>query len=83
MGRRLVALTTEDPELRVAAAVDRVEVGQDAGLLAGVRKLDVPVTDSLRQKVDAVIDFTVPAGTRLPAISTSCFACRVMIHAGG
>lgn len=64
MGRRLVALATEDAELRVAGALDRTEVGQDAGLLAGVKKLDVPVTPSLVKKVDAVIDFTVPAGTR-------------------
>lgn len=64
MGRRLVALAAEDSDLRVVGALDRTEVGQDAGLLAGIKKLDVPVTPSLSGKVDAVIDFTVPAGTR-------------------
>jgi 4-hydroxy-tetrahydrodipicolinate reductase len=67
MGRRLVALATEDPDLRVIDAADAPGsefLGQDAGSLAGVKALGVPVATSLSKKVDAVIDFTVPAATR-------------------
>jgi 4-hydroxy-tetrahydrodipicolinate reductase len=64
MGRRLVALASEDAGLTLAAAIDRTEIGEDAGLLAGVKTLGVPVTPALTKKVDALIDFTVPAGTR-------------------
>ncbi len=68
MGRRLVALTLEDPSLKLAAAVDRADsefLGQDAGFLAGMPSANVPLTSTLKQKVDAIIDFTSPAGTRL------------------
>ncbi|QDU25188.1 4-hydroxy-tetrahydrodipicolinate reductase [Anatilimnocola aggregata] len=65
MGRRLVALGSVDPELRIVAAVEypqHPEMGKDAGLLAGVNALGVPLTGSLHGDVQAVIDFSVPEG---------------------
>lgn len=67
MGRRLVALGTEDAGLKVVAAVDAPGspfLGQDAGVLAQVAALKVPLTDKLTGKPAAMIDFTVPAATR-------------------
>jgi 4-hydroxy-tetrahydrodipicolinate reductase len=73
MGRRLVALATETPGLRVAGAVEapgHPAVGRDAGELAGVTRLGVLVTDDLAASCrpeQVVIDFTVPASTLVHA----------------
>lgn len=64
MGRRLVALGSIDPELTIAAALesaDHPDLGSDAGTLAGVGPLGVPLTGQLHVPVDAIIDFSVPA----------------------
>lgn len=73
MGQRLVALASADHELQLAAAVDapnNPRIGQDAGLIAGVGELGVPLTGSLTAAVDVVIDFSVPAGAM--AIAETC-----------
>lgn len=68
MGQRLVALAYEDPELAVVAAVDspnNPRCGSDAGELAGIGRIGLPVTGEipLSVRVDCVIDFSAPAGT--------------------
>jgi 4-hydroxy-tetrahydrodipicolinate reductase len=66
MGVRLIQLIQADPGLRLAAAIDRPDhprLGEDAGTLAGVGVLGVPLTGSLSVPVDVVIDFSSPAGT--------------------
>ena len=68
MGRRLVALTLEDERLQLKAALDRPDHdlnGQDAGVVAGSARADVAITATLDQRVDALIDFTAPAATRI------------------
>jgi len=63
MGKRLVALGSADPELKIVAAVDyeqHPDMGKDAGLLAGVNEIGVPLTAVLRGDAHAVIDFSVP-----------------------
>ena len=48
MGRRLVALGTQVSQFHVVAAIDHaacMQVGKDAGELAGVGKLGVAVSD--------------------------------------
>lgn len=74
MGRRLVALASIDPELKVVAAVDaptHPEMGRDAGLLAGGRELGVPLRGDLGDAQPAVvIDFSVPAASE--AITRVC-----------
>ncbi len=65
MGRRLIALAVADPELEVVAAVDspaHPQLGNDAGTLAGIAPLDVPLASSLDVPADVMIDFSVPAG---------------------
>lgn len=63
MGRRLVALGSADKELHLVAAVDSPNhpaLGSDAGLLAGVGDLGLPLRGALGGDVQAVIDFSVP-----------------------
>jgi 4-hydroxy-tetrahydrodipicolinate reductase len=68
MGQRLIALADEDPELKLAAAIDwagHASQGRDAGELAGVGSLGVPVTPTLPLDIrpDVLIDFSVPEGS--------------------
>lgn len=75
MGQRLVALAQEDKSLQVVAAVDSAKhpnIGRDAGELAGIGPIGVPVAGelSLSARIDCVIDFSVPMGTM--AILSAC-----------
>ncbi len=65
MGRKLVALVHADSDLQLTAALEAENnpcLGQDAGELAGVGKVGVEVTTEPAEKVDVLIDFSVPAG---------------------
>jgi len=75
MGRRLVALATDDADLNVVAAVDspgHPRQGDDAGVVAGCGELGVPITGTLPESArpEVVIDFSLPAGT--DAILPTC-----------
>ena len=65
MGRRLVALTAEDAELKLVAALDHAGcglVGQDAGRVAGAEEIGVQISSTLQANVvtpDVMIDFSV------------------------
>ncbi|HEY2414975.1 MAG TPA: 4-hydroxy-tetrahydrodipicolinate reductase [Pirellulaceae bacterium] len=65
MGRRLIALGASDPELKIVAAVDsptHPDLGKDAGALAGINPLNLPLTEHFGDAHPAaVIDFSVPA----------------------
>jgi 4-hydroxy-tetrahydrodipicolinate reductase len=69
MGRELIRTVHARPDCVLVGAVEQqgsLAVGQDAGLLAGLGKLGVVITDDpieLFAKIDAVLDFTVPAAT--------------------
>ena len=69
MGQTLVKTIKELPGCAVAGAIEvpgSIALGQDAGLLAGVGKLTVLITDDLSaliDKVDGVVDFSVPAAS--------------------
>ncbi|MBB4123112.1 4-hydroxy-tetrahydrodipicolinate reductase [Martelella radicis] len=69
MGQTLIRVISETEGAVLHAAIDRPEspvLGKDAGELAGVGTLGVPVTDDpLKAFVDAegVLDFTVPAAS--------------------
>jgi len=61
MGQRITALTHADPDLTVFAAVDAFAAGKDAGEVAGIGHIGVPVTAEMPdENPDAVIDFSVP-----------------------
>jgi 4-hydroxy-tetrahydrodipicolinate reductase len=67
MGRRLIALLRESAEFQVVGAVERkdhVDLGRDAGDLAGTGPLGVPIVDGLAKALpgaQVVLDFTAPA----------------------
>jgi len=63
MGRRIIALAAEDGNFDIVGAVekpDHPDVGKDAGVLAGVRQLDVKLTGDFTGKADVAIDFSLP-----------------------
>lgn len=69
MGRNLVQAIHEIDGVRLSAAIERSEspdLGKDAGEVAGVGHLNVPITDdplTAFAKSDGVIDFTAPQAT--------------------
>jgi len=80
MGQRLVALAHEDPELRLGAALESASnpsLGRDAGEVAGLGKIGVPVRADLPldQRLDVLIDFSMPEGTM--AILPLCTGRRI------
>lgn len=69
MGRALVRAAAEHGQLKVAAAWERpgeAHVGQDAGVVAGLNPLSVPIADHPQaafQNCQVLIDFTAPEAT--------------------
>jgi len=66
MGQRLIALGSADPDFKIVAALEypaHSKLGTDAGTLAGVGEIGVPLSADLPQDVDVVIDFSVPLAT--------------------
>jgi 4-hydroxy-tetrahydrodipicolinate reductase len=63
MGQRLIALVAVDRELELVAALDATNhprIGEDAGIIAGAGKLNVPLSASLDVPVQVVVDFSIP-----------------------
>src|SRR2546421_8273110 len=65
MGREVVRAVAEADGLVLAAAVDTHEAGTDAGTLAGMTALGVPIETDLaaaleRTTPDTLVDFTLP-----------------------
>ena len=69
MGRALIEAATKTDGVSLVAAVEKKghpAIGQDAGVLAGLPALSVPVTDDEATAIasaDAVLDFTAPAAS--------------------
>ena len=67
MGKRLVALMRESPDFQIVGAVERkdhVDVGRDAGEVAGVGPLGVAIVDVVDKALpgaQVLLDFTAPA----------------------
>ena len=65
MGKRLIALGSEDEVLTICAAIDHIsnpDLGRDAGTIAGVGELGIPLVSDWPNAVQVAIDFSVPAG---------------------
>jgi len=66
MGRRLIALAREESDLRVVAAVERAgapQVGRDAGEVAGIGPIGVPISAALDTVPQVLIDFSAATAT--------------------
>ena len=82
MGQRIVQLAHAYPELTIGAALDssaHPNQGRDAGELAGIGALGLPMTAQIapHQRIDVVIDFSMPEGTL--AILPACVDRRIPI----
>lgn len=67
MGRRLIALAAEQPQFKLVAATaspTSSHLGQDAGTLAGIGSIDLPITGQLSGPPHVVIDFSTRLGTQ-------------------
>lgn len=65
MGKRLVDLIQADEQLELAGALEYAEcplLGHDAGEVAGVGNIGLPITSELGDHVDVIIDFSMPDG---------------------
>ncbi len=85
MGTRLVQLIASDPTLRLGAALERVghaNLGQDAGILAGVGSLGVAVSSSLPSgaAIAVMIDFSLPEGSL--AVARVCTERQIPLVVG-
>lgn len=63
MGQRVTALTIADPELELAMALEFAaspRLGEDAGEVCGAGTCGVAIAAELGERVDAVIDFSLP-----------------------
>jgi 4-hydroxy-tetrahydrodipicolinate reductase len=67
MGRRLVSLAIDDPNLQLLGAVEYAEyeqMGIDAGRLVGMDPVGALVSSQIDPAADVAIDFSTPAATR-------------------
>ena len=74
MGTMIVRHLMATEGITVSAAFDIVNVGKDIGEVAGIGKIDVPVSESKdlasvlkESKTDVLIDFTIAAATAVNA----------------
>ncbi|NIQ98109.1 MAG: 4-hydroxy-tetrahydrodipicolinate reductase, partial [Desulfuromonadales bacterium] len=69
MGGRIITAVNEADGLQLAGAVERdghPQIGEDAGVIAGVGALNIAISDNLEQAMqscDVLIDFTFPEVT--------------------
>ena len=78
MGQRVTALTIADPELELAAALEysgSPQLGQDAGEICGAGQCGVEISAELGDRVDVVIDFSLPEA--LDGILAVCESRRI------
>lgn len=78
MGQRLVAMVSNDPDLKLVAAIDapgHPRLGEDAGMIAGIGAVGVKLIATLDAPADVVIDFSIPKAT--DAILARCVEQRI------
>ncbi|MGA2582371.1 MAG: 4-hydroxy-tetrahydrodipicolinate reductase [Tepidisphaeraceae bacterium] len=67
MGGRLIALARQDKTFEIVAAIERPDspdIARDAGEIAGIGTMGLPVTSDLRPTPKVLIDFTTPPSMR-------------------
>lgn len=85
MGQRIVQLAHEDTELQVGAATDapnHPQQGKDAGDVAGIGPIGVTVAAAIPfgQRIDVVIDFSVPEAAM--GVLKSCVERKIPLVIG-
>ena len=67
MGTRLIALAKQSGDFQILGAIERADapqIAKDAGEVAGIGPIGLPITHDLRPTPQVLIDFTVPDGMR-------------------
>ena len=67
MGTRLIALAKQSGDFQLVGAIERPESdlqARDAGEVAGIGKIGVPITFDLKPTPQVLIDFTAPPAMR-------------------
>jgi 4-hydroxy-tetrahydrodipicolinate reductase len=67
MGRRLIALAAADADIAVVGAMESSghhETGRDAGDLAGLGPIGVPISDEPPDSFDVLLEFSIAAATQ-------------------
>lgn len=78
MGQRLIAMGAADPAFKIVAALESpqsAKIGQDAGTVAGIEPIGVPLSAAWFAPPAVVIDFSVPAAGIV--IARKCAAAGV------
>lgn len=78
MGQRVVALAAEDHDFEIVAAIDHVgnpRLGQDAGAVAGISPIDIPLSSDWPTSPVVVVDFSLPAA--VDACIANCMAAKL------
>ena len=89
MGQRLIALSLEDPELKLVYTMEHAGhawIGKDIGAVSGLGKdLDVPVARSLCPNcgVEAIIDFTIHSAATDNAEEAAALGIPIVIGTTG
>jgi 4-hydroxy-tetrahydrodipicolinate reductase len=82
MGRAMIGLVAEDPELNLSLALEHVDspfIGRDAGVQAGIAKSGVAITTNLDpDEFDVLIEFTTPDAT-IAHLAKCESACKAML----
>lgn len=89
MGRRIVALSHEHPEIEVVGALEYAgspSVGKDAGELAGIGTIGVSITDDVAKVVaacDVFVDFSTPEASLAHAKAATSAGKAIVVGTTG
>lgn len=89
MGKRIMALAYENPEFDITGALEaqgHPTLGKDAGEIAGIGRIDLPITDernSVLEGCDALIDFSTPKASVENVKAAAQFGKAVVVGATG
>ena len=90
MGTMIVRHLMATEGITVSAAFDIVNIGKDIGEVAGIGKIDVPVSDSKdlakvlkESRTDVLIDFTIAAATAVNAPAAAAAGVNLIIGTTG
>lgn len=77
MGQRVIAAATADPEIEIISAIEHDSnghLGEDAGMVAGIGAIDVPLSSTWPHFAECVIDFSLPVA--VDACIANCLAAK-------
>lgn len=78
MGKRVIALAAGDTDFLITAAIDNPDhalIGDDAGVIAGLVTIDVPLSSDWPSAADVLVDFSLPAA--VDHCVSSCVANKI------